>query len=109
MQEVRNKAKEEKLRNKQKLCSLERIPDDSEIIEEDENHIHIQNKKYTSKGKTLKTINSINRECKDKKIYIEETRQYNRSSCNKKIAKWLKNSSRINESKTLIKLFILQN
>lgn len=72
MQEIRNKAKEEKLKNKQKMQSLERIPDDSEIIEEDENHIHIQNKKYISKGKTLKTINSINKECKDKRINIED-------------------------------------
>lgn len=63
---MRNKAKEEKLRNRQKLCSQERIVDDSELIDEDDSHIEIYNKNCISKGKDLKTIDSINKSIKVK-------------------------------------------
>lgn len=63
LQEVRNKAKEAKLRNRQKMQSVERVvPDDSELVEDDESHINIKNTNYMSRGKTLRTINSINKE-----------------------------------------------
>lgn len=60
LQEVRNKAKYEKLR-KQRMRSQEKIVDDSEVTDMDESHIEILNKNYISKGKNLKTIDSINK------------------------------------------------
>ena len=88
------------------MQSLERIPDDSEIIEEDENHIHIQNKKYISKGKTLKTINSINKECKDKRINIEDNNLHSHATWNNKTNKSLKASSRLNDRKGSVNMLV---
>lgn len=66
LQEVRNKAKQEKLRNRQKVTSQERVYiDDSEFVDEGDNKIGDQNKNYISKQKTKRTIMSINKSIKD--------------------------------------------
>jgi hypothetical protein len=48
------------------MCSQERVTDDSELIDEDDEHIGIHNKNHISKGKDLKTIDSINKSIKVK-------------------------------------------
>lgn len=49
------------------MCSQERADDDSELIDDDDSHIDIHNKHYISKGKDLKTIDSINKNIKIRK------------------------------------------
>lgn len=91
LQEIRNKAKFEKLKNRRKMCSQERPADDSEIIDEDDSHIEI-NKNYITTGKNLKTIDSINKSLKVKRPQFQDKGQESRNEkCRSPISRFLNN------------------